>query len=128
MAETQVTQLKTPKQRARSKKKENRKVVVSKSSEGSVAMSEADASATDEDTRKELNRRTKGVGLSGVQNEDPMEEEVESSEERTETRGQVLPPSERTQPSEKECRVKEERRTKDLQREIVAMKTKRMEL
>lgn len=72
MAKTQVTQLKTAKQRARLKKKSKPKVIVSEYSEGSVAMSEATRSTTDEDIREELNLRTEGEGPSRVQNEEPM--------------------------------------------------------
>ncbi|OAE33546.1 hypothetical protein AXG93_4032s1030 [Marchantia polymorpha subsp. ruderalis] len=51
MAETDLTRLRTPKRRARPKKKANRKVVVSESLKGSVAMTERAASTTDEDMR-----------------------------------------------------------------------------
>ncbi|OAE24000.1 hypothetical protein AXG93_4541s1020 [Marchantia polymorpha subsp. ruderalis] len=47
----------TPKRCARLKKKVNRKVVVSESLEGNVAMNEGAASTTDEDTRKEPSER-----------------------------------------------------------------------
>ncbi|OAE22187.1 hypothetical protein AXG93_3271s1300 [Marchantia polymorpha subsp. ruderalis] len=102
MADTDVTRLRTPQRRARSKKKANRKVVVFESSEGSVAMSERIASTTDEDTREEMNLRTERIGSSEGQNEDLMEQELEPSEERTATTSQDLPPSERKQPLEKE--------------------------
>lgn len=55
MAETEVTWWKTSKRHARPKKKANRKVVISESSECSVAMTEGDASTTDEDRREEVN-------------------------------------------------------------------------
>ncbi|OAE21821.1 hypothetical protein AXG93_1855s1020 [Marchantia polymorpha subsp. ruderalis] len=46
-------------------------------------MLEVAASATDEDTIEEPNLWTEGAGLFGEQNEDPMEEEVETSEKKT---------------------------------------------
>lgn len=57
-------------------------------------MSEAAASATDEDTKEEPNLQTKGARSLRVQNEDPMEEEVKPLEERT--LSPSLPPSKRT--------------------------------
>ncbi|OAE21421.1 hypothetical protein AXG93_3954s1110 [Marchantia polymorpha subsp. ruderalis] len=57
MIETQVTQIKMPKRRARPKKKANHKMVVSESLESSVAKSEAAASTIDEDGREEPNLR-----------------------------------------------------------------------
>ncbi|OAE27751.1 hypothetical protein AXG93_4476s1020 [Marchantia polymorpha subsp. ruderalis] len=62
MPETQVMKLKTPKRRARPKKKANRKIVVFESLEASVAISEVAASAMDEDTMEEPNLQTEGAG------------------------------------------------------------------
>ncbi|OAE29953.1 hypothetical protein AXG93_669s1010 [Marchantia polymorpha subsp. ruderalis] len=58
-------------------------------------MSEAAASTTDEDMKVELNLWMGEAGPSGVQNEAPMKEEVEPSEERTATESLSLPPLER---------------------------------
>ncbi|OAE24633.1 hypothetical protein AXG93_4080s1130 [Marchantia polymorpha subsp. ruderalis] len=60
MTGTHVTRLRTPKRRARSKKKANRKVVVFEFSEGSVVMTKGTTSTMDEDTREELNLRIGG--------------------------------------------------------------------
>ncbi|OAE32869.1 hypothetical protein AXG93_955s1070 [Marchantia polymorpha subsp. ruderalis] len=61
MAETEVTWWKTSKRHARPKKKANRKVVISESSECSVAMMEGDASTTDEDRREEVAAQVGGT-------------------------------------------------------------------
>ncbi|OAE24795.1 hypothetical protein AXG93_3086s1020 [Marchantia polymorpha subsp. ruderalis] len=80
MARTDVMHLRTSNTRARPKKKANRKVVVSKSLEGSVAMTERATSTMDEDTREEVNLWTARVGSLGSSNEDPIEKDVELSE------------------------------------------------
>ncbi|OAE18230.1 hypothetical protein AXG93_3012s1000 [Marchantia polymorpha subsp. ruderalis] len=85
-----VTRLRTPKRRARLKKKANCKVVVCDSLEGSVAMTEGATSTMDEDTKKEMNLWTVGIGPSEVQNEDLVEKDVEPLEQRTPTTSQVL--------------------------------------
>ncbi|OAE21013.1 hypothetical protein AXG93_2258s1000 [Marchantia polymorpha subsp. ruderalis] len=84
---------------AKRHKKENCKVVIFESLEGSVAMTEEVASTTHEDTRKEVNLWTLEAGPSGVQAEDPVKEDVEPLEEMTATTSQGLQPSERKQPS-----------------------------
>ncbi|OAE35363.1 hypothetical protein AXG93_4052s1000 [Marchantia polymorpha subsp. ruderalis] len=109
--QTKVMRLRTSKRRARPKKKANRKVVVSKSLKGSVAMTEEAASITDEDTRKEVNLWTARAGPSGVQNEDTVEDDVEPLGERTMTTSQGLQPSERKQPSSKKNKTHIKRAT-----------------
>ncbi|OAE30919.1 hypothetical protein AXG93_1640s1020 [Marchantia polymorpha subsp. ruderalis] len=51
-------------------------------------MTEGATSTTDEDTKEEVNLWTAGVGTSGIHNEDPIEEDVEPSEQRTATTSQ----------------------------------------
>lgn len=99
MAGTHVTCLRAPKRRVRSKKKANRQIVVSESSEGSVAMTEGAASTTKKDTRKEVNLRITEARPSRVQNEDPLEKNVEPLRTRTATSSQGLHSLERKQPS-----------------------------
>lgn len=66
MAGLDVTRLKTPKTRARSKKKAHCQVIVLESSEGSVDMSKETASAADEDEMEKVNLRTIEAGPSLV--------------------------------------------------------------
>lgn len=97
MVDAQVTHLRMPKRRARPKKKANRKIVVSESLESSVAMSETAASTKDEDMCEESNLRMGEAGPSGVQNEAPMEKEVEPSEKSMATVSPSLSSSESSQ-------------------------------
>ncbi|OAE25049.1 hypothetical protein AXG93_1939s1070 [Marchantia polymorpha subsp. ruderalis] len=99
MAGTDITQLRTPQRSARPKKKANCRVVVSKSLKGSVAMIEAAASTTDDDTREKVNLWTTEARPLNVQNEDPLKKDVEPLGKRTAMSSQGLQPLERKKSS-----------------------------
>lgn len=70
-------------------------------------MTEGATSTTDEDTKEEVNLWTAGVGTSGIHNEDPIEEDVEPSEQRTATTSQGLQSLERKQSSSEKNKISE---------------------
>ncbi|OAE32405.1 hypothetical protein AXG93_3671s1240 [Marchantia polymorpha subsp. ruderalis] len=76
MTGSDVTCLRTPKTRARPKKKSHCRVIKSKSSKCSVAMIEGAAYATDEDTMEEVDLLTTELEPLGVQSEKPLEDSV----------------------------------------------------
>lgn len=90
MTGSDVTCLRTPKTRARPKKKSHCRVIKSKSSKCSVAMIEGAAYATDEDTMEEVDLLTTELEPLGVQSEKPLEVEVGPSEKSTTTSSQGL--------------------------------------
>lgn len=94
MAETQVTEIRLSKTRAKPKKKANRGRVVSDISDSSLAKTNAAASTTDEEQRKEPTLRVEEGGSLAIQDEVSMEVALEPLEKRTATANLSLAPLE----------------------------------
>ncbi|OAE21424.1 hypothetical protein AXG93_3954s1140 [Marchantia polymorpha subsp. ruderalis] len=90
----QVTEIRLSKTRAKPKKKANRGRVVSDISDSSLAKTNAAASTTDEEQRKEPTLRVEEGGSLAIQDEVSMEVALEPLEKRTATANLSLAPLE----------------------------------